>query len=73
MALMCPDDNLQRGRIQEGAASQVDHQEALRAQIGFGAFNGSFKIFRVGDVELAKDMQCDDRIKIFAYKSRALI
>jgi hypothetical protein len=73
LALMCPNDDLQRGRVQEGAASQIDHQKALGAQIGFGALYGGLKIFRVGDVDLAGDVQCDDRVKIFAYKSRALI
>ncbi len=73
LALMCPDDDLQRGRVQERTAPQVDHQKALGAQIGFGAFDGGFKIFRIGDVDLAEDVQRDDSVKILAYKSRALI
>jgi hypothetical protein len=45
LALVRADDDLERRRVQKGTASEVDHQEPVGAQIGFGAFNGSFKIF----------------------------
>ncbi len=73
LALVRADDDLERCRVQKGAASEVYHQEALGAQIRLGALNGGFKVFRVRDIELAEDVQSDDRVKILAYKSRAMI
>lgn len=73
LALVRSYDDLQRRRIKKGAASEVDHQKPFGAQVGFGALNGSFKIFGVSDVEFAEDVQSDDRVKILAYKSRAMI
>ena len=45
LALVGPDDDLERRRVQKGTASEVDYQEPVGAQIRFGAFNGGFKIF----------------------------
>ena len=44
LALVRPNDDLKRRRVQKSAASKVDHQEPVGAQIGFGAFYGIFKI-----------------------------
>jgi hypothetical protein len=73
LALVGSDDDLQCGRVQKRTASEVDHQEPLGTQIGFGAFDGLFKIFRVGDVELAEDVQRNNCVEILAYKRRAVI
>ncbi len=73
LALVRTYDDLERRRVQKSAAPQVDDQEPVGAQIRFGALNSGFKSFCVGDIELAEDVQCDDRIKILADKSRAVI
>lgn len=73
LALMCSHDDLQRRRIEKGAASEVDHQEPFGAQVGFSGLDGGFKILGVSDIELAENVQSNDRVKILAYKSRAMV
>jgi hypothetical protein len=73
LALVRPDDDLERGRIEKRAAPEVDHQKTIGPQIRLRALYGSFKVFGIGNVEFAEDVQCDDGIKILANKSRGVV
>ncbi len=72
-ALVGTHDNLERRRVEKSATPKVDHQQPVRAQIRLGAFHGGFKIFRVGNIKLAEDVQCNDRVKILTDKSCAMV
>jgi len=73
LALMCADHDLQRGRIEKGAGRQIYHEQPLGADIGLGARDGTLEIFGIRNVELAEDVQYDDRIEIFANKCSTVI
>ena len=73
VALMSPHDHLQRGGVDKRATSQVDDQQPVRPDVGIGAHDRIFEFFRIGDVELAEDMQNDNRIEIFADECRPMI
>jgi len=72
-ALMRANHDLERGRVQERAAPEIDDHQTVGAQIRFGAFHRNFKIFGVGNIELAEDVERYDSVKILANKSRAVV